>query len=212
MPKALSFDLDGTLTSHAFADGVWDEGLPRAVALRHGLTVPAARDLCRAAYAREGDHSIRWYQLPYWLEAFGLPGADAQALVDAYTPRIALCPDVTPTLIRLRERGFSMVIFSNATRVFLDAQVRSAGLAPYFDAVISVPDDWGTVKAEQGAYARLETLIGAFVHVGDHLQHDCEVPRSIGIEAYHVWRGSGERRADSLDDLHAFARVVAEKP
>lgn len=201
MDKAVSFDLDGTLTSTAFADGIWDEGLPRALAAKHALTFEAAREFCRAAYASAGDDSLRWYQMSYWLEAFDLKDLDTGELFQTYTPRICLFPDVIPALRRLKHNGGQLVIFSNAARAFLDMEVAVTGLAPYFNAIISVTDDWGMVKTDPEAFARLRSLVGPCVHVGDNLRHDVLVPCAVGIEAYHIWRGSGERRAESMESL-----------
>lgn len=208
MPLAVSFDLDGTLSTPAFAEAVWDQAIPAALARKEGMTLTEARRLCRAAYAAEGDASIRWYQLPYWLEAFSLPELTSEDHIRASSQHICLFADVIPTLEALKAMGVPLIIFSNAARVFLDAEVKVAGLSPYFDTIISVTDDWGMVKAETHAYARLMALTGGCVHVGDHWCYDYEVPRRLGIEAYHIWRGTGKRAAESLRSLKDIVAIV----
>jgi FMN phosphatase YigB (HAD superfamily) len=212
MPKTctLSFDLDGTLTTPAFVDGVWTEGIPLAWAAKNGTSPDEAHRHCIASYRKVGEQSIHWYQLPYWLDLFGLSDLDPLELVDTYVHRLGLFDDVIPVLESLRTAGRRMLIFSNATRIFLDAEVTAGGIAEYFDQIISVPDDWGMVKADPESFTRLRGLTGPIVHVGDQIRGDYESPRSLGIPAYHIWRGSGERCADSLPDLFTFARHVHE--
>jgi len=209
MSRTVSFDLDGTLSTHAFAEAVWDEALPGALARRRGLPLGEARRFCRAAYAAEGDGSIRWYLLPYWLETLGLSDLNPADLIRAGSAHIRLFDDVMPTLTRLKDAGVNLVIFSNAARIFLDAEVTLAGLDRYVSESISVTDDWGMVKADPQAFEKLLRQSGPCVHVGDHVRYDYHVPRALGIEAYHIWRGSGERTPESITDLEDIIKIVS---
>ncbi len=200
----VSFDLDGTLTTHDFTRGVWGEGVPRLLAEKKRISLDEASQFCTDAYHTEGDASIHWYQLDYWLDFFGLHEADANEVILGSADKIRLFDDVRSTLDRLKEKNFSLIIFSNATRLFLDIEVSVLKIGPYFDEIISLPDDWGMLKSDSRAFARLKEKKGELVHAGDHICYDYEVPRSIGIDAFHVWRGAGPRNADSLlslDDL-----------
>ncbi len=198
----ISLDLDGTLTDLAFVDGVWNEGLPRLLAERRGIGFDRARDLCREAYLSEGEASIRWYRLSYWLEHFDLNHVDEEAVISDFTSRITLFDDVIPALSALKKSGYRLVLFSNAPRPFLDREVGHCSLEGYFDGMISLPDDWGMVKSHEEAYRRLERSFGSIsVHAGDHLSFDYEVPKRAGIRAFHIWRGKGPRHEDSLPDL-----------
>jgi hypothetical protein len=71
-------------------DGVWDEGIPKALAENNGLYLEDARRCCRDAYSKEGEHSIRWYQLDYWLRYFDLKNLSVDGFISAYAPRITL--------------------------------------------------------------------------------------------------------------------------
>ena len=211
MPSTVSFDLDGTLSTHAFAEAVWDEALPGALARRRDMSLDEARRFCRSAYAAEGDASIHWYQLSYWLKTLDLADLAPQDLVHAGTAHIRLFDDAIPTLERLKDAGVDLVIFSNAARIFLDAEVRLAGLDRYVAECISVTDDWGMVKADPRAFEKLRERSGVCVHVGDHLSYDYHVPRALGIEAYHIWRGSGERTPESITNLNDIVEIVAAR-
>lgn len=198
----VSFDLDGTLTSHDFVDGVWDEAVPELVSRKMGVSLETARSMCRQAYDLEGDASANWYRLRYWLKRFGIDDADPQDLLAGFTPRIRLYEDALRTLERLASSGARLVLFSNASREFLDKEIEHAGIEHVFSLVVSLPDDWNMVKAQADSFERLAGLMGSdVIHVGDHPVYDYEVPRNAGIRAYHVWRGRGERLKDSLDTL-----------
>lgn len=207
---SISFDLDGTLTDLAFVDGVWNEGLPELVAEELGMGIDEAVRLCMEAYRSEGDASIKWYLLSHWLDHFGLEHIDEDDLISGFIHRIRAFDDGMRALSTLKGLGFPLVLFSNAPRRFLDKEVQHCGLEPFFDTIISLPDDWGTVKAHAEAFLSLEGLMGTgVVHVGDHVRFDCEVPRSAGLEAYHLWRGRGPRLDDSLESLDQFVdRIV----
>lgn len=202
----ISFDLDGTLTSNHFVDSVWLEGLPELVSRKSGIGLSAARRACREAYESVGAASIRWYQLPYWLDYFGLDDTAPEDLVSRYASRVELFDDALPVLGELKDEGFPLVLFSNASRHFLDVEVSLGGLAPFFRDIISVSDDWGTTKADAKAFSRLRSIVeGDVVHVGDHREFDYLVPRSIGLEAYHICRGECLEEDGSLESLREFA-------
>ncbi|HQI00564.1 MAG TPA: HAD family hydrolase, partial [Deltaproteobacteria bacterium] len=119
---SISFDLDGTLTTNRFVDSVWLEGVPGLLARKRGIDPDRARRLCMEEYAKVGEDSILWYRLPYWLEYFDLKDATPEELVSQYTSTIELFDDVVPVLETLKAEGFTLILFSNAARVFLDAE------------------------------------------------------------------------------------------
>lgn len=207
---SVSFDLDGTLTSNRFVDLVWLEGVPGLVARKRGIDPDHARRLCIEEYAKVGEDSILWYRLPYWLDYFDLKEVTPEGLVSMYTSEIELFDDAIPALETLKAEGFPLILFSNATRIFLDAEVSSGALEPYFDRIISVSDDWGMVKANPEAYARLKGIVsGRLVHVGDHERLDYEVPLSLGVEAYHICRNHEKPVAGGcIADLRKFAVII----
>jgi FMN phosphatase YigB (HAD superfamily) len=207
MKNLISFDLDGTLTTRAFADAVWDEGVSSQVSQSYRIPKETARFICRNAYEMIGDRSIKYYQLPYWLKYFGL-NADAENIIKTFSHSIALFNDVLPTVNKLKQQGFKLAIFSNATRLFLDEEMIKGELRPYFDLVVSLPDDWGIVKSDPAAFKRLESEAGPFIHVGDNLHHDFESPLKAGYNAYHVYRGEGVINEGSLSSLEDIIGIV----
>ncbi len=207
---SVSFDLDGTLTDLAFADAVWNEGVPGLLAERRGIDIDDARRICARAYAAEGDSSMAWYSLTHWLERLQLGDVDRDILIERFTGRIHAYEDALCALESLRGLGIQLVLFSNAGRCFLDREIEHAGIGGFFDRVVSLPDDWKTLKANPESFVRLKGLVGGFLmHVGDHAIFDYEVPMSVGVRACHVWRGRGVRLADSIETLDHLADRIA---
>lgn len=134
----VSYDLDDTLIKHAFVDGVWDAGIPKALAENKGLYLEDTRRFCRDAYSREGERSIRWYQLYYWLRYFDLKNLSVDGLISANAPRSALFKEALPGLTCLQWHGVRMLIFSNVTRPFLDAEIKRIGIEDFSEAIISL--------------------------------------------------------------------------
>jgi FMN phosphatase YigB (HAD superfamily) len=119
-------------------DRVWDEGIPKALDENKGLHLEDARRFCRDAYSKEGEHSIRWYQLDYWLRHFDLKNLCVDGLISAYAPRITLFEEALPVLTCLQRYGGRMLIFSNATRPFIGAEIKHIGIEDFFEAIISL--------------------------------------------------------------------------
>jgi len=79
-------------------------------------------------------------------------------------------PDVREGLRTLRENGFRLVTLTNSTPTMVEAQLKNAGLADYFDAMLSVdkvrkfkPDPvvYGMAAEELGATASDLWLVAA---------------------------------------------------
>ena len=114
-------------------------------------------------------------------------------------------------LDRLRER-YSLIILSNAAREFIEVEMRRGGLAGYFEHVFSATSDFGLVKKSPEFYRRICELLGVrpqrLIHVGDHWEFDYQVPRKMGIVAFHLSRG-GERSGDGvIRDLRQLPEVL----
>lgn len=201
MKKVISFDLDGTLVDARYGDMVWNHGIPDEYAKAYGMTFEDARAFVRAQYESVGDGDILWYEIRHWLKRFSLD-VEADELLARYEPYISLMPDAAEVLRELHGR-YTLVIASNAARIFVEKEIAYTGIASLFTRIVSATTDYGMIKKEEGFFRRLcadmGIISGDMVHVGDHPVFDHDVPAGLGIESYHI-NGSldtGERRTIS---------------
>ncbi len=208
MKKVISFDLDGTLVDARYGDMVWNHGIPAEYARAYGMSFEDARKFIRTRYESVGDGDILWYEIGHWLKLFSLD-VEADTLLERYESCISLMPDAAEVLKELHGR-YTLVIASNAARIFVEKELAHTGVAGLFTHIISATTDYGTIKKEEGFFRRLCAEIGVesseMVHIGDHPVFDHDVPSGLGIESYHIsGHGSddaGERRTISgLKDL-----------
>ncbi|HNT43924.1 MAG TPA: HAD family hydrolase [Syntrophorhabdaceae bacterium] len=208
MKKVISFDLDGTLVDARYGDMVWNVGIPSEYAKKYGMAFDEARAFIRARYESVGDGDITWYEIEHWLERFSLDVSPAE-LLDRYAEHIALLPGAREVVDTLGDR-YTLVIASNAARIFVEKELGETGLSGSFSLVVSATSDYGMVKKQEEFFLRLLAEVGAVphevVHVGDHPVFDHDVPSGLGIECYcidgHDGQGNRPRRTISgLKDL-----------
>ncbi|MBP1749611.1 MAG: HAD-superfamily hydrolase, subfamily variant 1 [Deltaproteobacteria bacterium] len=188
MKKVISFDLDGTLVDARYGDMVWNHGIPAEYAKAYGMTFDDARRFIRNQYESVGDGDILWYEIRHWLKRFSLD-VEADALLVRYESYISLMPDAAEVLRELHGR-YTLVIASNAARIFVEKELAHTGVAGLFSHIVSATTDYGMIKKEEGFFLRLCADIGItsgeMVHVGDHPVFDHDVPSGLGIESYHI--------------------------
>jgi putative hydrolase of the HAD superfamily len=187
MKKIISFDLDGTLVHGKYGDMVWNQGIPEEYARKYGMSFEEARHLIRSQYEEVGETNVEWYHIELWLKKFDLP-VSAKTLLDRFELYIELFPDTKEVLEALME-SYTLIVASNAARIFVDKELSYANITSHFTHIISATTDYGMVKKEAGFYERLCTTLSIspheIVHVGDHRVFDFETPSLLGIDAYH---------------------------
>mgnify|MGYP005838291943 CR=1 FL=1 len=212
MKKIISFDLDGTLVHGKYGDLVWNKGVPEEYSLKYGLPFEEARQRVRAQYEAIGDTNVEWYDINYWLAKFALP-VPAKTLLDRFESFIEAFPDTAEVLKTLAER-YTLVVASNAARIFVEKELSHTHLEMYFAHVISATSDYGMVKKEDGFYGRLCRTLSAspqdMVHVGDHYTFDFLAPTQCGIDAYHVVYDHSPSNASSPDTNGKTIRSLSE--
>lgn len=207
----ISFDLDGTLVDSEFTELVWHQGIPEFYAQREGLDLSKAQELVLREYRKMGDGVLEWYDIGYWFNYLGLPGG-WEDLLEKYSNKVRVYPEVHEVLSRLRER-YSLIVLSNAAREFIEVEMREGELAGYFERVVSATSDFGLVKKSPEFYRRICEILGVcpqeLVHVGDHWEFDYEIPKGMGIVAFYLDR-RGERRVgtDIIQDLRILPEVL----
>jgi putative hydrolase of the HAD superfamily len=212
MLKIISFDMDGTLVDPEFTDWVWGHGIPTLYAEKTGLSFEEAKGFVVNEYLKVGEGAIEWYDIKYWFRFFQL-GEDWKVMMERYTDKIKVYPDVRPLLDRLKER-YPLVLTSNAGREFIHMEMEATGLDRYFDRIFSATSDFGEVKKAAGFYRRICRILEAgpaeIVHVGDHYEFDYLVPSSLGIHAFYLDRSDEQNREFVISDLGELEERLSE--
>ena len=111
-------------------------------------------------------------------------------------------------LEELTQRGFRLIIITNASTEFLKFQLAKTDIGDYFEVVFSATSDFGLVKKTVDLYRRVCSILKIFphemIHVGDDRNFDFDVPRKLGILAFHLDRTGahkGECVIHNLKDL-----------
>ena len=205
--KMISFDLDGTLIDYEFVDSVWFEGVPRLYSVEKGVSFDDAKEAVKREYDKVGKERIEWYDLQYWIRKFGL-NVDKQELLKHFEHRIKTYPEVPKVLEELKQKGFRLIIVTNASSEFVELELRKTKMKNYFEHVFSSTSDFGLVKKTVNLYQRvcsiLEVSPQEMIHVGDDRNFDFDVPRRLGILAFHLDRTGkykGKLVIHSLEEL-----------
>lgn len=203
--KVVSFDMEGTLVSLDFSHKVWHEGIPALYAQAQRLDIEEAGRRVREQYDEVGEHRPEWYDISYWFQRFGL--SDPQSLLEAYLPQMSIYPDAPGTLKRLGQT-YPLVIASGSSREFL--KLMTGALGHPFERVFSAISDCGHPKTEAFYHMlchEMDVLPEEVAHVGDHEHFDYLVPRSLGVQAFHLDR-SGKRNGHlRVTDLRQFENI-----
>jgi len=211
MIKVLSFDFDGTLVTHAFADAFWLEGVPRLYARRHRVSIEDAATLLFKEYEKIGDNRIEWYDPGYWFDRFDLQ-TDWRKMLLEYRTYAEVYPEVPQVLKRLSNRC-TLIVSSNAKKEFIDVQLQQTKLTGCFHRVFSSTSDFHTVKKVKDFYEMVTTVLGIapgeMIHVGDHKEFDYQEPKQHGITAYYLDRDHTSRGAHVVHDLIEFEQKIS---
>jgi HAD superfamily hydrolase (TIGR01549 family) len=210
MIKIISFDFDGTIAKHTFADAFWLEGVPALYAKQHHIDIETAKKHLFEEYEKIGDNRIEWYDPGYWFDRFNLQ-TDWKQMLLSYRNNVEIYPEVPSVLKRLAKQ-YRLIISSNAKIEFIDVQLRQAKLHSYFDNVFSSTSDFHTVKKVTDFYAmichKLNVSPQEMIHIGDHEEFDYLSPRKIGITSYYLDRQKQAQGVHIVSDLKQFEQEI----
>jgi len=206
--KFISLDLDGTLVTPDFNNAVWGESIPQLYARKHGISAELAAVEVRHIYDRVGEGRVEWYDVKYWLRRFGL-NISWRELFERVKDRVRAYEEVPGVLERLSRRH-RLILCTNATREFIEAELGALDLERFFSGVFSATSDFRLVKKRPEFYLlvcrRLNVGPGEVVHVGDHPEYDFEVPRRLGIRSYLLDREGSREGEFIVHDLRELER------
>jgi len=211
--KVISFDFDGTIATHRFADAFWLEGVPTLYAQQNNISFENAKKYVVEEYQKIGDNRIEWYDPSYWFTFFHLQ-SDYHDVLKRYRSAVEIYPEVPKVLARL-SKHYSLIISSNAKREFIDIQLQESGLKPYFSSIFSSTSDFHTVKKVPDFYAMICQKMTIFpeemVHIGDHKEFDYTTPHQQGITAYYLDRTKTGAGPFIVHSLTEFEKKLANK-
>ncbi len=213
MIKVISFDFDGTIAKHTFADAFWLEGVPALYATQHQVDVKTAKQILFEEYEKIGDNRIEWYDPGYWFDRFKLP-ADWKKMLDQFRRNAEIYPEVPSVLKRLSNK-YTLIISSNAKKEFIEVQLTQTNLDSYFSRVFSSTSDFHTVKKVTDFYAmvckQLNITPQEMIHVGDHNEFDYRSPQKIGITSYFLDREKHTTGSQVIYDLEQFEKEIQKQ-
>jgi putative hydrolase of the HAD superfamily len=206
--KVISFDLDGTLFNNRFVDSAWLQEIPRLYSVRKGVSIDDARKTVRREYDKVGKERLEWYDLHYWIRKFNL-NVDSEELLKDLAHKIETYPEVPAVLEELKQKGFRLVVVTNARREFVELELKKAKMKNCFERVFSSTSDFETVKKTADLYQIVCNILKIspkeMIHVGDDRNFDFNVPRRLGILAFHLDRtgkSKGEFIIHNLEQLN----------
>ena len=148
-------DMDGTLLDLQFDNYFWLHLVPERFALRHSLTLDAARqELTPRFAARQG--TLDWYCTDFWSRDLGL---DIAALKREASSRICYLPGAEAFLAEIRRRGLRMALLTNAHRDALEIKDSQTGITQHFDAVVS-SHQYGVPKESAAFWVKAQEQLG----------------------------------------------------
>lgn len=218
MPRAVIFDLDGTLmdTSReictALGATLRHAGLPAldkpAVEAMIGKGV---RVLVERALARVGANGV---DIEGFLDRFE---AEYEAVVGTDS---RLFPGALEGMRRLKAAGLPMGVVTNKPRLFTQKLLGQVGATPFLSAVVSGDDGFTRKPAPDmllAACARMGTQPTATLMVGDS-DNDIAAARAAGCPVWCVPYGYNEGKAPAMlacdrlvEDIDAAARALVAR-
>jgi GMP/IMP 5'-nucleotidase len=212
--KILSFDMDGTITDLAFVNSVWLEGVPRLFSERNGISFQDALTLVKSEYDKLGVDRLEWYDLDHWARKFSL-NVSPKEILNSFQHRIKTFPEVAEVLQTFKDKGFRLIIVSNARREFLDLELKKTGIGHFFERTFSSTSDFRLIKKTTDVYQNVCRACGVFpseiVHVGDDKRFDFDIPKKLGIKTYYLDRTGGHSGETVVHSLKELVERVAPK-
>jgi putative hydrolase of the HAD superfamily len=148
-------DMDGTLLDLRFDSYFWLELVPERYAVRHGLTVDAARAALGPMFAgKQG--TLDWYCTDFWTRELSI---DIAAMKHEVREHVRFLPGAKQFLQALRDKGVRVALVTNAHRDSLKVKATQTGLLDYFDVVFS-SHSFGVPKEHPQFWPQLEAQLG----------------------------------------------------
>ena len=209
--EIISFDMDGTLTEMSFVNSLWLRGVPELYAQKNKIPFEEAQKRVKHEYDKVGRDKLEWYDLSYWLKEFEIDAAPEQIL-ESFANKIRVFEEVPKLLAKLKNKGYRLIIVTNARREFVNLEMKQTGIQSYFENIFSSPSDFKLTKNGTTIYEKVCTTCQVsptnMIHVGDDPDFDFEVPKRIGIRAFLLDRNKKKTGPNIVSSLEEFGRKI----
>ena len=221
-PRAVLFDLDGTLFDHEGAVLEALEGwLPTVGIEPSAVAVDRWFDEEEVYMAQWRAGQVSWQgqrreRLRAVLPDRALLGdAELDALFDTYLRRYESAwrafDDVVPALDELAAAGLRLGVLTNGATSQQNAKVEALGFGGRSEFVVT-GEDLGVAKPDPMSYLtacdRFALPASEVVHVGDLPGLDVAAPQAAGLRSVLIDRSGQHQRADALQSLSALASWI----
>lgn len=230
-PKAIFFDMDGTLLDWQTAmDESWRDACARGCSSLDGVESQALYDAvlvkrdwfwgdhARATKGRMDLLAASTRVVHEALRSIGhdLPELAANIALDYRTQRegkIAPFPGAIELLESLRQRGTTMALITNGAADSQRRTVERFGLPRYFDCIV-IEGEFGCGKPDERVFRHALAACGVDPHetwmVGDNLEADIVTPHALGMHTVWVDAAAGGLPTDAAVRPHRVIRAIGE--
>jgi len=142
------------------------------------------------------------------LTAFGIQDSEIGAAVvgrwETSCNRASLYDDVTPGLIELRRRGYTLALITNTSIYGWQQLNKRYALTRYFD-ILAKSFELGLVKPESAIFEYIEKRCSTppknILMIGDSYENDVAPARARGWQALQLVRSSNRNSVDQLGTI-----------
>jgi len=163
-------DMDGTLLDLHFDNHFWLEHLPKKLAIKHGISLQAAKELMAVEY-EQVIGTLSWYCLDFWTEKLDIDIVEAKREIEHL---ISMRDDSLPFIDALKASGREVILVTNAHPESLSLKVEHTQLDQHIDQLIST-HEFAVTKESQELWRKLHKQLGF------NPQHTLFVDDSLGI-------------------------------
>jgi putative hydrolase of the HAD superfamily len=230
-PKAIFFDMDGTLLDWQIGmEESWRAACEAGSLELDGITSDALLEAVREKRAWFWDHPVHRIEGRMDLDratriivteavcALGLDVPDVATRIAAdYRARrydcMALYPRALETLEHYRSRGMRMALITNGGAKSQRDSVERFGLAAYFDCVI-IEGEFGCGKPDERVFrhalASCDVEPSQTWMIGDNLEADIATPHALGMHTIWVDETGAGVPDQAPVQPHRVIRTIAE--
>lgn len=182
--KVISFDLQGTLSDHAFSDEFWLELLPKLYSESRGVSLDEAKESLQKKFKEYGRYDYRYYSVQYWVKELEL-----KLSFDDIRKRIHSKPFLFADILKIIEGLYGrvkIIIISSTTNEFIESELGDK--RKYFAHIYSSLDSFGIAGKPKELYLKIAGMLGTkpaeMIHIGNSEESDIRNAEAAGLHTF----------------------------